>query len=281
MHSEGLLHNHSSQIQGRKGDKENGEDEGGYLHSRDAICQGQGRWSQAWGRESSQWPVPGNATGSCLSSGTAPAPPAPRPCSSGFSSSPVNPAHSAREPPALGRSTEAPSSGAQPHMGPWWDTAMEPVPPQHPSSIPSLPHRVQPHLHSDYPQPHRSIPASWSLPPTPQCLSSTSETPLCSTEPISSSSIHPKSCLGAPTPAGQFCRKPAWMTCLKNPCSHLHPGQPSTMLRWIIPRAARLVKPVVQDLPCKVTHIPGGAGGSQQERGRCHLGSTWKHTPQP
>lgn len=63
------------------------------------------------------------------------------------------------------------------------------------------------------------------------------------------------------------------MTCLKNPFSHLHPGQASTMLRWIIPRAARLVKPVVQDLPCKVTHILGGAGGSQQERGWCHPGA--------
>lgn len=41
------------------------------------------------------------------------------------------------------------------------------------------------------------------------------------------------------------------MTCLQNPCSHLHPGQPGTMLRWIIPRAVRLVKPVVQDLPCR------------------------------
>lgn len=131
---------------------------------------------------------------------------------------------------------------------------MQPVPPQHSSSVPSLPHRAQPH-------PHSFIPASWSLPPTPQCLSSISETHLCSTEPISSSSIHPKTCQGAPTPAGQFWEEPAWITCLKNPCSPLHPGQPSTMLRWSIPRAARLVKPVVQDLPCKVTHILGAARG--------------------
>lgn len=155
----------------------------------DAICRGQGCWSQAWaGRAAAAcpWECP---DGSCLSPGMASAPLAPRPCSSGFRTGPVTPAHGTRDPPALGRGTEAPSNGAQPHMAPWWDTAMEPVPPQHPSSILSLSHRAQPHPHSAHPQPHRSLPAPWSLPSTPPCLSSVSETHPCSTEPISSSSM--------------------------------------------------------------------------------------------
>lgn len=36
----------------------------------------------------------------------------PRPCGSGFRGGPANPAHSARDPPVLGRSTEAPSNVA-------------------------------------------------------------------------------------------------------------------------------------------------------------------------
>lgn len=37
MQSGELLHNHGRQIQGRHGDKEKGEGEGGYPCSRDAI----------------------------------------------------------------------------------------------------------------------------------------------------------------------------------------------------------------------------------------------------
>lgn len=72
-----LFCNHGSQIQGRQGDKENREGETSYPCSRYAICRGQRHWSQAWGRESRQQPVPGNAIGSCLSSGMAPVSPAP------------------------------------------------------------------------------------------------------------------------------------------------------------------------------------------------------------
>lgn len=141
---------------------------------------------------------------------------------------------------------------------------MEPAPPQHSSLIPSLPHRAkpQPHPYSAHPQPHRSIPAPWSLPPNPQCLSSISQTHPCSTEPISSSFIHPKTCLGTSTSAGQFWGEPAWVTCLKSPCSHLHPGHPSLADAqadyFQISEAgqASIAGPALQ-----VTHMLGGARG--------------------
>lgn len=177
----------------------------------------------------------------------------PRPWGSGFRGGPITPAHGTGDPPQPGkghRSTQQWGRATAPH-GPL-------VGHSHGACSPTV-LILKPIL------------APQSPAPPPQCSSSTPQIHPCPMESAPNSTVlilnvrdpsllhrthlqllhSPKTCLGTPTPARQFWGQPAWMTCLENPCSHLQPGQPITMLRWILPRAARLVKPVVQDLPCR------------------------------